>query len=149
MIREIYKNNLIMIIIVTFIMYNILNILGKLFLPDRYYSNGQPTIKTYYILFVINTILSLIIIALDVKKYINIPKLKINIYLKYIFIIVFVIFLVKCQNIYFKKTDNIIYYNNKFNNWLFSNNFYIKYNIETIMSQFIVFSLLIILIYNL
>ena len=120
------KNDFILIIISSFIMYNVINILGKQFLSEDYYINGQPTYKTFYILLFINIILSTYI-AFNVKKYINIPKLKINIYLKHLLFIVFSITIFKCHTIYLKKTDNVIYYKNKFNNWLFSNSFYIKY----------------------
>ena len=115
------------------VLHNIINILGKHFLKKKYV-NGQPNAKTYSIMFTLILFISLIASQL-LSDTIFITKIKINIYLKYFLTIVYILLLAYLNQLYLKKTNNIIYVKNK--KW-YEMSKYPKYNIETSISQIIV-----------
>jgi hypothetical protein len=141
-----FKHTFALLIIILFINYNIVHILGKLLLPENYYINGQLKKKPHQLLMLTCFILSFIIEKMF-KKYINIDKIKINKYLKDLLFFILIIIILKGYNRYLKKTDNMITDNKKHS--IFSYYSYPKYNIETVMSQFIIYIIVIILVYNL
>jgi len=136
-----FKNNAIMYLFFIIILYNIIHILGKQFL-HKTYINGQPNTKTYSIMVYLTIFISIILSNL-LENNIFIPTIKINKYIKIFIVICYMLLCVYLYTIYLKKTNNLIYITDK--KWY--NPYQYKYNIETVITQFILILHFIFIIY--